>query len=581
MPEEHTIPSSQPRSGATFSILSNGEKLPDSIPVLSVMVHHAVNRISKATIMMQDGNAASGEFTAGNGEWLTPGKEIEIKAGYRSDEETIFKGLVVKQNLKIRKQISLLVIECRHQAVKMTTHRHNNYFYEKTDSEVASELCGKYGISLSESGDYLSHKELVQYYSSDWDYMLCRAEANGMWVVTSLDGGIAMAPPDTVQAAVLTAKFGSTLKDLDVEMDSRLQYKEWKAVGWDLTQQRLMDDTATEITVPQSGNLAADALADATANNTQTLLHSSLANDELKKWADATLQKNRLAKLRGSAKVDGTALAWPGKILELAGAGERFNGKLMMTGLRHQLEKNQWETTIQFGDNPKWHAETFELQPPLAGALIPAIEGLHIGVVTDLEDPDLQERVKVRMPLVSENGEGAWMRLASLDAGKKRGWVFRPELNDEVVVGFLNNDPRFGVVLGMLHSNDRPAPIEAKNDNHEKGLATRSEMKIHLDDDLKIMTLSTPAGNTLALNEDTKSILLQDQHGNKIEMNEDGILLESIKEVKIKAGTEITAEANTDIKMKANRELKAEGAASAELSAGGNTVVKGAIVQIN
>lgn len=582
MPESHTIPSSQPRSGATFSIMSEGEKLPDSIPVLSVLVQYEINRLGSATIMVQDGNAASGEFAASNGEWLIPGKNIEIKAGYRSNEETIFKGIVIKHSLKVRKNISLLVIECRHPAIKMTTQLKNDYFYDMNDADISSQLCNQYGISLSYSGDFLQHKELVQFYCSDWDFMLCRAEANGAWVITEIDEQISMALPNTAQAAVLTAKFGATLKDLDVEMDSRLQYKEWKAVAWSSEEQSLLDDiTATDVNTPANSNLDASSLAEATANETLALRHNSLSGNELKKWADAALQKGRLSKLRGRAKIDGSALAFPGKVVELAGAGERFNGNMMISGVRHQLEKNQWETTIQFGDNPTWHAESFSVHQPLAGALLPPAEGLHIGVVTDLEDPEGAERIKVRMPMVSNTSEGAWMRLASLDAGSNRGWVMRPELDDEVVVGFLNNDPRYGVVLGMLHSTKNAAPLPAQNDNHEKGYTSRSEMKIHFDDDKKVVTVSTPAGNTIAMNEDDKSILLQDQHGNKILMDKEGIAIESIKEINIKAATDMNAESGTNTSLKAGAQLKAEGSAGAELSAGGNTTVKGAVVQIN
>jgi uncharacterized protein involved in type VI secretion and phage assembly len=254
---------------------------------------------------------------------------------------------------------------------------------------------------------------------------------------------------------------------------------------------------------------------------------------------------------------------------------------MMISGVRHQLEKNQWETTIQFGDNPTWHAESFGVHQPLAGALLPPAEGLHIGVVTDLEDPEGAERIKVRMPMVSNTSEGAWMRLASLDAGSNRGWVMRPELDDEVVVGFLNNDPRYGVVLGMLHSTKNAAPLPAQNENHEKGYTSRSEMKIHFDDDKKVVTVSTPAGNTIAMNEEDKSILLQDQHGNKILMDKEGIAIESIKEINIKAATDMNAESGTNTSLKAGTQLKAEGSAGAELSAGGNTTVKGAVVQIN
>ena len=51
--------------------------------------------------------------------------------------------------------------------------------------------------------------------------------------------------------------------------------------------------------------------------------------------------------------------------------------------------------------------------------------------------------------------------LATLDAGKERGTFFRPEIGDEVVVGFLNDDPRHPVILGMCHSSAKPAPEPA------------------------------------------------------------------------------------------------------------------------
>jgi uncharacterized protein involved in type VI secretion and phage assembly len=322
-------------------------------------------------------------------------------------------------------------------------------------------------------------------------------------------------------------------------------------------------------------------LAQATANNTLELRHTALSEVELKKWADAALQKNRLARLRGRATIDGSALAQPGKIVELLGTSDRFNGKVLLSGVRHSIEKNQWETTLQFGDNPQWHATTFQVHQPLAGALLPPAQGLHIGIVTDLEDPEGAERIKVRMPMVSATDDGTWMRMATIDAGNNRGWLCRPELDDEVIVGFLNNDPRFGVVLGKMHSSKNAAPIPASNDNHLKGYTSRSEMKFHFDDEKKTITLSTPAGNMLLMDEEKTSITLKDQHGNKIEMNEEGISITSIKKVMINATSDLEAEAGTNVTMSASAQLKASGSAGAELSASGNTVIKGAVVQIN
>ncbi len=73
MSDERVIPSSAPKSVATFSILSEGEKVPGSLQVLSVVVEREVNRIPSATITIQDGEAAAQSFTASNGEEFAPG----------------------------------------------------------------------------------------------------------------------------------------------------------------------------------------------------------------------------------------------------------------------------------------------------------------------------------------------------------------------------------------------------------------------------------------------------------------------------------------------------------------------------
>jgi uncharacterized protein involved in type VI secretion and phage assembly len=183
--------------------------------------------------------------------------------------------------------------------------------------------------------------------------------------------------------------------------------------------------------------------------------------------------------------------------------------------------------------------------------------------------------------LLGLSSDGLWARVASLDAGDDRGFFFRPEIGDEVTVGFLADDPCYPVILGMLHSSAKAAPLPGSDDNHEKMFKSRSGMSFHFNDDKVVMTLATPAGNSITLNEDEKSLTLADQNGNSITMDSDGIRLESAKAVAFKAGTETKLEASTSINIKAGSELKLEGGASAELAGGGSTKISGAMVQIN
>jgi len=73
---------------------------------------------------------------------------------------------------------------------------------------------------------------------------------------------------------------------------------------------------------------------------------------------------------------------------------------------------------------------------------------------------------------------------------------------------------------------------------------------------------------------------LEDQNGNTLILNDQGITIESKKALTIKAAQDVTIEGN-NVNIKANAQLKAAGTTGAEFSASGNTVVKGAMVQIN
>src|SRR5688500_11997081 len=100
MAEERIIPAMQ--TVAVFIITVNGTRIPSSVPVLSVNVMKIVNKIASATIVLHDGEAAEGRFPLSDGDLFVPGNEIEIAAGQPDDPVNIFKGIVVRQSLKIR-----------------------------------------------------------------------------------------------------------------------------------------------------------------------------------------------------------------------------------------------------------------------------------------------------------------------------------------------------------------------------------------------------------------------------------------------------------------------------------------------
>jgi Rhs element Vgr protein len=578
-----TIPSEQPKTVVTATILSGGTQVSSAYHVLSIVVNKEVNRIPSALIIMADGDVASQTFTISNAPDFEPGKEIEIKLGYQGSVDTVFKGIVVKHSIKTRKTNSVLMIECKDKAAKMTAVCKSKYYSDTKDSDVMEELIDHYGLDKAVDATAVTHKQLVQYNTADWDFMLCRADVNGFLVIAD-DGKISVAKPNFSSASALTVEYGATVYELDAEIDARLQYKAVKGTTWNYTDQELQADAeAEEPTLPEAGNLDGATLAAVLNEDAFTLYHSGkLEEPEMQQWINAMMMKHRLAKIRGSVTTDGTSDVKPGKVIEIKGIGERFEGKLFVTAVRHEFSNGDWRSSMQFGINPEWFAQTYDVQQPLAGALLPAIDGLQIGIVTQLEnDPDGEDRIKVRIPVIHNDDEGAWCRISSLDAGKERGMFFRPEISDEVIVGFINSDPRHGVVLGMLNSSKLPAHLTAANDNNEKGYQSRSKMKMIFNDDKKSILIETPGGHKVEINEDEKKIHLEDMNGNKIIMNEDGIKIESIKEINMKASTDLKMEGGSNASLKGGSQLKVEGGSGAEISSGGTTNVKGSMVNLN
>jgi uncharacterized protein involved in type VI secretion and phage assembly len=245
------------------------------------------------------------------------------------------------------------------------------------------------------------------------------------------------------------------------------------------------------------------------------------------------------------------------------------------------LARGNWITNVQFGLSDKWFAQSQKVAPPKASGLIPPVNGLMIGVTTKLEeDPEGEYRVLVKLPVIDANAEGVWARIALLDAGNERGSFFRPEIGDEVVVGFLNDDPRDPVILGMLHSSANPAPIEPADDNHEKGFVTRSGMRLNFNDENNVITIDTPNGNSVNLSEEDGGILIEDENGNKIELNSSGITMDTPSDFNLKATGDVNIE-GVNVNLKASAQLKAEGSGGAEVSSSAIMTVKGSLVQIN
>lgn len=584
MSPSRVIPTQAAQDLPTFTVLVDDEDIGGKFGIQAIMVTKSVNRIPKARLVLADGDVASGEFKISSSEIFVPGKEVEIKGGYHNVEDTIFKGIIIGHSIKANENKNpILQIDLRDESVKMTTGRKNRYFEEVLDSEVIEELVNSYGLDNDVEETTVQHKEMVQYYTTDWDFMIARAEVNGKLVFVD-DGKVTVKKPDLDQEPIVNLAYGENVISFEAGMDARDQYSLSNSRSWNYTEQEVIEEEGDDPGLKEQGNFTAGELADVIGLESWLQQHSGKVEDtELKAWSDSKLLKSRLAKVKGRVRITGFSEIKPGDMIQLEKFGDRFNGPAFVSSINHHKSSDDaWHTDIEFGLEQEWFVNKYDdIVARQASGLVPPIHGLQIGVVTNIhEDPDGEDRIKVRMPVIDPQNEGVWARMISLDAGDGRGIVFRPEIGDEVIVGCVNDDPRDPVILGMVHSSSKPSPIPAEEENNEKGFVTRSELKLMFDDDKKSITVETPGGNRWMLSDDEGAIQIEDVNGNKVHLADDGITIESAGDLNLKASGDVNIE-GTNINGSATASFKSEGGSGAELSSNGQTVVKGSLVSIN
>ena len=586
---------------ATFSVKVNGNTIPDELSVLSVHIEKKVNRIAIAKIMILDGEANTGTFDASSSSTFVPGASVSIEAGYDNKNTVIFSGLIMGQSIRINDLVgSALEIECRDAAIKMIVGRKSLTYSNQKDSDIISSIIGTYGLSSDVTATTTQWPEQVQYYVTDWDYILALAEANGL-IVTTINGKVSVNTPDSNTTSVLTVTYGNSLLEFNAKLNATTQLGNVTSNSWDYKNQVIVKGEATP-NVEGSGNLSSKKLSEVIGLSAFQLQTSApLETADLTNWSKAQIVKSEYSKIIGEAKFQGTNLIDPGKYMTFDGVGDRFNGDYIISGVVHDLSLGNWVSHASLGLSPFWFTEEPDVMSPPASGLLPGARGLFNATVKKMfDDPDSQYRILVDVPLFDTNGAGIWARLSNFYSTSGAGAFFLPEVGDEVILGFLNEDPRYPVILGSLYSGTKNKPFTGLAPNEKnsiKAIVSKSGISVEFDDENKIWTVATPNKNTIIISDKDKKITIQDENQNSVVMSGSGIDLSSQKSISISAQENVTikgtqgvsiqssggdvATKGMNIKDSADMQYTAQGGQTAQVSGGMELTLKGAMVMIN
>lgn len=189
---------------------------------------------------------------------------------------------------------------------------------------------------------------------------------------------------------------------------------------------------------------------------------------------------------------------------------------------------------------------------------LPQVSTLPAMVVFN-DDPENMGRVRVEFPFSIDRRCDTWMRVMTPQGGglmgwhndkgeieRNRGFVFIPEVGDQVMVGFEYGDPNRPYVMGsMFHgkSSNGSGP-----DNHIKSIITKSGHTLEFDDAEETMgiTIKDKNGNIIRL----------DTAGKNIEITTVETMTLNAKNLCINVGENINVEAGTDVNMKAGGKME-------------------------
>jgi uncharacterized protein involved in type VI secretion and phage assembly len=147
------------------------------------------------------------------------------------------------------------------------------------------------------------------------------------------------------------------------------------------------------------------------------------------------------------------------------------------------------------------------------------VDGVVVGIVTQVEDPAQLGRVKVNFPWLEDQHETDWIRIATMFGGPGKGSQFIPEVQDEVLVAFENGNTRMPYVIGHFWNGKDKPPAQHVRDRR---LQSRNGHMIRFLD-------STPQ------NGDKGALIIEDAHGNRITMANGKIKIESVCILEIEA----------------------------------------------
>ncbi len=502
------------------------------------------------------------------------GKKIEIAFKINKPEEddrqNEFHGIVTEVNLSRSNKGNREVLLRGFSPTVLLDGRLNcKFYFQKSLQEIVSTIhdhVPQNDLRLNINPAYVDViPYIVQYKESNFHFLNRIANKYGEWCF--YDGkefhfGKLNKNDQSKRAGIPIDKCLS-----DFEFSMRLQNIDQKAVTYDYLENQVYSQETATIQINDLDNYGKQTLIQ--SGNVFKQKNTFYSPGYFKNERDFN-DKNETRKFEATKELiftDGVSddpyfnVGW---IIDITGESNNQEnyGKFIIVSMNH---------TIDVTGNYVNHFTAIPEQtniPPLNRNIITPVSEIQPATVTDNDDPEQLGRVKVRFFWQEAADDFPWLRLihpygGKMSGGNQHGFYFPPEIGDEVMIGFENDDPDKPFVIGNLyHKNSKPDHWY-NNNNNIKSIRTRNGNQI-------IFTDENGKEEIRILNKDDQSpaneISLSLNNNGKITIKSIGDLEISGKSVKISAQNDITIDSgqstkltSSDYQLDANNSIQLKG----------------------
>ena len=492
-------------------------------------------------------------------DWL--GESIVVKVA----NTPIFVGVVT--NVQLHREGSdfgCIIVSGYSATYRMETAHSCFSWNDTTIGNVVKKLCEQAKVQLELNPAFKETKDFIyQYEESDFDFIRRLAHQYQEWMY--FDGTKLIFGKPRKLADPVRLEYGTTLSSLDIGLQTLARSEQVFSYhsGADREMQRMTPDLAYGHD-KLSGDAFRASLGMFSKPARQHALprisdESELINYMGRKQAAETAETHYItAESQVPTLRVGSVVSLYSSFLERVGnISKESLGNFIIIEITHEVSqgsyyKNRFKAipaTIKALPSPK-------VRMPLAET--------QMATVLSNADPQGKGRVRVRMNWQTDGMQTGWVRVMTPDGGSSsdvksnRGFVFIPEVGDQVLLGFRHGDPARPYVMGSLFNGTTGGG--GLEGNHMKSLTTRS-------------------GHTIKLNDSLSSlgITIKDIKGNSIHIDSvgDDIIINAKRNITINAGETFTVNcknanilAEESINMNAEQDITSVSGESTSIQAG-------------